>query len=99
MRSTATELGTPSNKVSSLQSSAWTPWNHVFHVASESCARTAAATLDHRSSAAGVPKVGSPISKPVVHRTVHTCGEAAPTRREALSSALASPAAAGSEGE
>ena len=29
----------------------------------------------------------SPICKPVVHRNVHTCGETAPTRREALSSA------------
>ena len=60
MRSTATELGTPSIRVSSVQSRAWTPWNQVFQVASESWARTAAATFAHRSSAAGVPTVDSP---------------------------------------
>src|SRR6476646_377955 len=72
MRSTATELGTPSTMVSSVRSSAWTPGNHVFHVASESWARTAAATLAQRSSAAGVPT----LLPRVVHRPVHKCGEA-----------------------
>src|SRR3954452_20744544 len=55
-----TELGTPRIMVSSLKSRACTPWNHVFHVASESCARTAAATFAHRSSAAGVPTLTPP---------------------------------------
>ena len=57
----ATELGTASTNVSSLASWPCTPWNHVFHVASDSWARTAAATLAQRSSAAGVPTVDSPI--------------------------------------
>ena len=72
MRSTATELGTPSTIVSSVRSSAWTPGNQVFQVASESWARTAAATLAQRSSAAGVPT----LLPRVVHRPVHKCGEA-----------------------
>ena len=40
---------------------AWTPWNQVFQVASASWARTAAATLAQRSSAAGVPTSASPV--------------------------------------
>src|SRR3954452_8923793 len=63
MRSTATELGTPRINVSSVMSSVCTPWNQVFQVASESCARTAAETLAQRSSAAGVPK-SAPRSSP-----------------------------------
>ena len=45
MRSTATELGTPRTIVSSVRSSAWTPGNQVFQVASDSCARTAGRDL------------------------------------------------------
>src|ERR1700690_706263 len=74
MRSTATELGTPSIRVSSVQSRACTPWNQVFQVASDNCARTAAATFTQRSSAAGVPM---PTPR-FVHSYVHTCGEATP---------------------
>ena len=66
IRSTATELGTPRIRVSSLRSRAWTPWNQVFQVASESWARTAAATFAHRSSAAGVPTVATPRGCPQV---------------------------------
>ena len=65
-RSTVTELGTPRIRVSSVQSRAWTPWNQVFQVASDSWARTAAATFAHRSSAAGVPTVAAPQGCPQV---------------------------------
>ncbi len=44
-----------------MVSSACTPWNQVFQVASASWARTAAATFAQRSSAAGVPITDSPI--------------------------------------
>ena len=66
MRSTVTELGTPRMSVSSVRSRACTPWNQVFQVASESWARTAAATFAHRSSAAGVPTVAAPQGCPQV---------------------------------
>src|SRR6185503_17362384 len=61
-----TELGTPRIRVSSLRSRACTPWNQVFHVASASWARTAAATFAHRSSAAGVPTLAAPRGCPQV---------------------------------
>ena len=66
-----TELGTPRMRVSSLRSRACTPWNQVFQVASDSWARTAAATFAHRSSAAGVPTVAAPQGCPQV--CPHVC--------------------------
>ena len=71
-----TELGTPRIRVSSLRSRAWTPWNQVFQVASDSWARTAAATFAHRSSAAGVPTVAAPQGCPQV--CPHVCRSTRP---------------------
>ena len=66
--------------MSSVSSSACTPWNQVFHVASDSCARTAAATFAHRSSAAGVPTLAAPRGCPQAYPQCAMCGVTPPGR-------------------
>ncbi len=60
IRSTATELGTPSSRASSVRERTCTPWNHVFQIGSASWRRTAVATRDHSSSAASSSTTASP---------------------------------------